>query len=354
MPDSTIRILLVADTHLGFDLPFRPRVQRRRRGHDFFANFERALLPALRGEVDLVVHGGDLFFRSKVPPALVDRAMAPLVRVADAGVPVYVVPGNHERSRIPLHLWAAHPHVHIFDRPRTFVHQAPGGTLALAGFPFERKVRDAFVHLLSRTRYQEPEADARVLCLHQAVEGAQVGPSDFTFRSGPDVVEGAAIPEGISAVLAGHIHRAQILTHDLARRQLAAPVIYPGSVERTAFAERHEDKAYAIVTIATEGRGRGCLVDTTLHPLPARPMLYLDFVPQSSGSELLEQLQGKLLALDPDAVVRIRLHGPHAGLARAALTAAVLRELAPQTMNVTVAPDRAAFRRRARPASRGP
>ncbi len=27
-----VRILLLADTHLGFDLPFKPRVQRRRRG----------------------------------------------------------------------------------------------------------------------------------------------------------------------------------------------------------------------------------------------------------------------------------------------------------------------------------
>jgi exonuclease SbcD len=348
MSDPTIRLLLVADTHLGFDLPFRPRIQRRRRGHDFFANFERALEPALRGDVDLVVHGGDLFYRSKVPAALVDRAMEPLVRVADAGVPVYIVPGNHERSHIPLHLWAAHPNIRIFDRSRTFLHRAPGGTLALAGFPFERKVRDAFIHLVDRTGCQESDAEARVLCLHQAVEGAQVGPGDFTFRGGPDVVRGSDIPGGLCAVLSGHIHRAQILTHDLQRRPLAAPVIYPGSVERTAFAERHEDKACAVVTIALAGLERGCLVDTTFHSLPARPMLYLDVVAESSGSELLQHLQAELLALDADAVVRIRLVGPHAGAARAALTAATLRELAPPTMNVAVAPDRSAFRRNTR------
>ena len=42
-----IRILFLADTHLGLDLPFRPRIQRRRRGPEFFTNFERALRPAL-------------------------------------------------------------------------------------------------------------------------------------------------------------------------------------------------------------------------------------------------------------------------------------------------------------------
>ncbi len=60
-----LRVLLLADTHLGFDLPWKPRVERRRRGPDFFANYRRALAPARRGEVDLVVHGGDVLFGSK-------------------------------------------------------------------------------------------------------------------------------------------------------------------------------------------------------------------------------------------------------------------------------------------------
>jgi DNA repair exonuclease SbcCD nuclease subunit len=54
-----IRIPFLADTHLGFDLPFRLRIQRHRRGPEFFANFERTLMPALQGRVDCVVHGGD-------------------------------------------------------------------------------------------------------------------------------------------------------------------------------------------------------------------------------------------------------------------------------------------------------
>ena len=121
MTSRTVRILLVADTHLGFDLPFKPRIQRRRRGHDFFANFNLALAPALRGEVDLVVHGGDLLFRTRIPDALLEMAMEPLLKVANCGVPVYLVPGNHERSRIPLQIWTVHPNIYIFHRPGTFV-----------------------------------------------------------------------------------------------------------------------------------------------------------------------------------------------------------------------------------------
>ncbi|MCJ7626327.1 MAG: metallophosphoesterase [Anaerolineaceae bacterium] len=141
---SALRILFLADTHLGFDLPFRPRVERRRRGHDFFANFERALEPALQGEADLVVHGGDLFYRSKVPDALVQMAMEPLVRVANRGVPVYIVPGNHERSKIPLRLWTMHPNIHIFDHPKTYLFTSGKTRLALSGFPFTRAIRARF------------------------------------------------------------------------------------------------------------------------------------------------------------------------------------------------------------------
>ena len=85
----SIRVLFLSDTHLGFDLPARPRVKRRRRGHDFLANYHRALEPALAGDVDLLVHGGDVFHRPRVPPSLVYQAFEPLVRVADAGVPVF-------------------------------------------------------------------------------------------------------------------------------------------------------------------------------------------------------------------------------------------------------------------------
>ena len=83
-----IRVLLLADTHLGFDEPAHARIERRRRGPDFLANFERALLPALRGEVDAVVHDGDRFYRSRVPASLVERAFRPLAQIAAAGTPV--------------------------------------------------------------------------------------------------------------------------------------------------------------------------------------------------------------------------------------------------------------------------
>ena len=266
----SLRVLLLADTHLGLDLPERPRTDRPRRGEDFFANFERALLPALRGEVDLVVHGGDVLFRSKVPPSLVVRAFEPLRRVAATGVPVVVIPGNHERSAIPYPFLVAHRGIHVVDRPRTIALCIRDVTIALAGFPCERNgVRKGFRDLVERTGWRRVPADIRLLCLHQTVEGATVGPVGYMFRGDPDVIAGRDIPRGFAAVLAGHIHRHQVLTTDLAGRALAAPVFYPGSIERTSSAERDETKGYVIVEIGAGPLDGGEVRDWSFHELPA-------------------------------------------------------------------------------------
>ena len=81
-----IRILLLADSHLGIDTPLQVRVARRRRGDDFLANYRLALAPALAGDVDIVVHGGDVFDRPRVPASLAYQALQPLVQCRPARV----------------------------------------------------------------------------------------------------------------------------------------------------------------------------------------------------------------------------------------------------------------------------
>jgi len=267
-----VRVLLLADTHLGLDQPLRPRVARRRRGQDFWANYTRALEPARRGEVDLVVHGGDLLYRSRVPAGLTARALQPLKDLADSGVPVALVPGNHERSAIPHPLLAMHPGLLVFDRPRTFALELAGARVALAGFPCERRVREVFPALLAASGWDRAPADVRLLCLHQAVEGARVGPQEFTFTTAADVVRAADLPTGLAAVLCGHIHRHQVLVRDLAGRRLACPVVYPGAIERTSPAERHETKGYVLLELVPAAGPGGRLARHRFEPLPTGPM----------------------------------------------------------------------------------
>ena len=253
-----MRLLFLSDTHLGHDLPARPRVARPRRGADFFESFEAALAPARTGHVDVVLHGGDLLYRSRVPAWLSDAALAPLRRIAADGVPVLLLPGNHERGRVPHPLLALHSNLHVFDRPRTVVLEAGGVRVAFTGFPYAADVRDRFRTLLAEARAAAPAADVRLLCLHQCVEGATCGPADFTFRDGSDVIRRAELPHDVAAVLCGHVHRHQVL-----RADGLPPVIYSGSTERTSRAEAGETKGVVLLQLDTDG-----LLRHEFRPLP--------------------------------------------------------------------------------------
>ncbi len=256
-----MRVLFLSDTHLGFDLPARPRTERPRRAAEFFESFEAALAPARDGEVDVVVHGGDLLYRSRVPAWLSDAALQPLRRIADCGIPVVLLPGNHERGRMPHPLLALHRNLHLLDRPRTVVLEAGGVRVAFTGFPYERDVRERFRERLEAATAGAPETDVRLLCLHQCVEGATCGPGDFTFRDGPDVIPRSALPADLAAVLCGHVHRHQVL-----RSPGRPPVVYSGSTERTSSAEADEAKGVVLLWLSEDGLER-----LEFRPLPDHP-----------------------------------------------------------------------------------
>jgi len=327
-----IRILFLADSHIGLDLPVCPRVERRRRGHDFLANYHAALQPAMRDEVDVVVHGGDVFDRSRPVPSVAYQALEPLRSVAERGVPVFIVPGNHERSRIPHLRFAAHPQIRVFDRPRTFTIEIRGHRIAFAGFPYERDdVRTRFPALLNETCWNAHAASSRVLCMHHCVEGATVGPANFTFTTAADVVRSSDIPSAFCAVLSGHIHRHQVLTRDLAGRALSTPVLYPGSIERTSLAEIGEPKGFMVVTL------RDNEPSWEFRRLPARPMIRRALDAESMDPDSLDAALRDIIAGAPrDAVLAIRVDGSLTPEQLRLMSSGRMRALAPKTMNVEV------------------
>lgn len=329
-----LRILLCADTHLGFDLPLRARVERRHRGPDFFENFQRVLDRARERRADLLVHGGDLFFRSRVPAAIVDRVYAMLERLAADGVPIVIVPGNHERSNLPVSLWLSHPRIHVLADPRTKTFDLGGMRVAVAGFPSVREgVGPRFPSLLTATGWRETAAELRLLVLHQTVEGAQVGPAGYTFRHGDDVIPRAALPPEFDAVLAGHIHRAQILRRPRPDGSFL-PVVYPGSTERTSFAERLEPKGFYEIEATPRPEGGRPGLTFTFVPLPARPMVEFLLAPGLPPGSLRAFLAARAAETDPDAVVRLRCTAAVPDETLRLLTSRLLREILPPTMSV--------------------
>lgn len=339
-----IKLLFLADTHLGFDYPFRPRIQRRRRGEDFFANYHRALEPARKHEVDAVIHGGDLLFRSRVSARLVDMAFAPLKEIADKGIEVFLVPGNHERSKIPFKILSLHPGIHIFDCPKTFALEKKGMKMAISGFPYAREnVRARFPGLLQETGWREYQnkCDSHILCVHHCFEGAKVGPVNFTFKYSDDVIRLSDVPREFTAVLAGHIHRYQILTEDLRGKPIATPVYYPGSIERTSFAEMEEKKGYFLFEFSSNGINRLYIHKKEFVELPARPMVKVKITPQGmDGKRLTAYIHKCLKSVSPQSVVKLDIRGFIPEGCLPVLRGSSLRALAPKEMNISVRVER--------------
>ncbi|NIO02219.1 MAG: metallophosphoesterase [Candidatus Latescibacteria bacterium] len=329
-----IRIVFFADTHLGFDYPLRPKVARRRRGGDFYDNYKAVLGHAIDTRADLVIHGGDFFFRSRVPKKIIDLAYGPLFEFAAHGIPFLIVPGNHERSELPTSLYLAHPNIYVFNRPRTYTFDIAGAKIGIAGFPFERgDIRSRFGSVLAQTGWDREQSDVNLLCIHQAVEGAQVGPSNYTFRHGEDVVKIDDPPAEFMAVLAGHIHRKQIFTRRAGRNRGEVTVIYPGSTERTSFAEKMEEKGFFEITLTRIDGSQWRMGKLDFKTLPARPMVDLLLDASVSRSNLRFYIASRVGGFEKDAIVRIRSKGKLDDGIRSTLTTEFLRGIFPDTMN---------------------
>ncbi|MEZ4317476.1 MAG: metallophosphoesterase [Myxococcota bacterium] len=244
-----MRVLQISDTHLGAEWNVRAPEPLRcagwRRADDHHAALEHALGPALREEVDLVIHAGDVFDRSRPPMRDVERAGELFTRVARR-VPVLGIAGNHDRKGIQR--WLPHRSLRFVDRAEA----VEVGGLRVGLVPFRRRAVDF-------------AADARglgavdLLVCHQAFDGSRV--PGFTFRVGTqaDTVGAEHVPEGVRHIACGHIHPRQAV------RVGPAEVVHGGSTERTAFSEADQPKGAVLWDFGRTVRWR-----FTDHP--TRPM----------------------------------------------------------------------------------
>lgn len=222
-----MKVLQITDTHLGHVLPVLGAPQGYSRAQEAADRFREALEPALREEVDLVVHSGDLFDRSAPPSEAIACAVETLREVARR-VPVVVIPGNHDRRGLRRYL--PFSDLHVVDQPERF----EIGGLALGLVPF---VRDAHAWSASASRVGE---GVDVVVAHQAFHGHQVPGFTFRFGQQADTIGAHQLPKGVSHIMCGHIHHRQRLVLG------DAEVYVPGSTLRTSFAEQHEPKGAAI------------------------------------------------------------------------------------------------------------
>ena len=129
-----------------------------------------------------------------------------------------------------------------------------------------------------------------------------MGPVNYTFKYDDDVIRLSDVPQEFTAVLAGHIHRYQILTKDLHGYPLSTPVYYPGSIERTSFAEKDEKKGYFMFELASDKDSGLSINCEEFVKLPARPMIKVNISPQGMDKKKLQAYINKSLkSLSPQS-----------------------------------------------------
>jgi len=215
-------------------------------------------------------------------------------------------------------------------------------TIGLSGFPnIRNNSGNRFINAVAQTDWQSCKADVRLLCLHQTFQGATIGPQNYEFKSGPDVIPLNVIPYGFSAILTGHIHRYQVLNDPVNNRNASCPVIYAGSTDRTSFAEKDDPKGFVLIDIITPTDRKKNPVTWKFVPLQTRPMYYLNIdVEGRTKTEIINQIQTKLIGYSTDGIVKITLISSH-NHPCPHISANQIRSITPSTMNIkTVFKDR--------------
>ncbi len=301
-----MKFIHTADTHLGFEVTkiAQPDPRgRQNRADAIFKNFETIVETAIEMEADLFIHSGDLFNKYYISREILDDLTRPFMHLVNAGIPVLLIPGNHERSEFPFDLFHGNKNVFVFDGPKSLSLTLNGYSVGIAGFPFIREdSRRTFLKALEETEYSGLRSDFNILVTHQAFDEATVGPVDFIFRKGrPDTVSRQTVPLDFEYIAAGHIHRYQILSHPL---KPALNFVYPGSTQRISFAEMNEEKGFVMGEVLNDR------IETRFMPLPVYDMEIVDIEAAGrSEKDLEEAIKGQFWRFHEDLVIRFNLTG---------------------------------------------
>jgi len=323
-----IKLLHFADVHLGMESYGRwdPATGLSLRLMDFLGAFDRIVERALAEEVDLAIFAGDAY-KSRDPTPTYQREFAARIRrLAQAGIPVVLLAGNHDTphaigraNAIEIFDTLGVENAHVLQRPQVLTISTRDGPVQVVGLPWivrstllaheEYKglslgevnaliadmVTNIVTHpqegLISRLDPSLPT----VFTAHGTVQGATYS-SERSVMLGQEVIlpPSLVVHPAFDYVALGHIHKHQVLNDH-------PPVVYSGSIERMDFGEEREQKGFVLAQIWRGG------AEWEFIPLPTRPFVTIEV--EATGpdptAQVIAAVRGQEIG---GAVVRLIIH----------------------------------------------
>ena len=269
-----IRLLHFADIHVGMENygGLDPATGVNRRVLDFLERFDELIEYGLAHDVDLVIFAGDAYKRRRPSPTY-QRAFARRVkRLADAGVPVVLLVGNHDlptmvqkASSVDIFSTLDVPNVTVASVEAVHRIETKRGIVQVATVPYPVRQRllthddfrglsiEALDEALQRIVTENIEALRQkldsslpaVLTAHLSVSNATYG-SERSVMIGRDavVLKSALDDTAWDYVALGHVHKHQSLNEGN-----QPPIVYAGSLERVDFGEEGDPKGFCWVEL---------------------------------------------------------------------------------------------------------
>lgn len=329
-----MKFLHTADIHLGYETHGRldPETGLNTRLHDFARSFRFMAERAVEEDVDLFLFCGDAY-RTADPTPTQQKLFAECLRpVADAGIPIVMIVGNHDHpvsfgkaSSVDIFGFLTGD-VRIFRRPAVERIETKAGPLQLVALPWpirsmllskeeHRKkspeeirtfIEELYTDFVAQAARELDPALPAVVAAHLTVQGAELGGSERTslIAHEPKFTVGQIAPPGIDYVALGHIHKFQDRNREAFERGDGPPIVYPSSLERISFKEHDAEKGFVIVTIEVGGDGKK--TSYAFVPTPARRFLPIE-VDARDAVDPTGKVVGRIRMEDVrDAVVRVR------------------------------------------------
>ena len=285
-----MRFAHLSDTHLG-----HRQYGIFEREQDFYELFDKTIDKIIELDVDFVIHSGDLFDYSRPSTDALLSFQEGLLRLNEAGIPVYAIAGNHDSilrkdvkppltlfKQLGLNLISKEEYYYEFN------------DIFICGVPYEKKkkknVLEEYFEELSEL---SKEYSKSILVLHQGIK--ELLPMDFelTFSDLPDNFDYYAL---------GHLH-------DYHKKECGCGfLVYPGSMELFNYTDNYEKygKGFCVVDLS----GDELKIDRV--SVEIERQLFDETIDYSELEEKLHELKNEILKLDKKPMVDITVTGGNA------------------------------------------